>query len=269
MRAIILAAGLGSRLGEYTTERPKGMVQFFGEPLIGHQLNVLRSAGITDIVIVRGYRAEKIDFAGVRYYHNPDYATTNMVATLFSAMPELVGDVIVLYADILYEPRVIEAVIKSKAEIGVVVDTDYQDYWVARVGSITEDSESLAINSAGLIYDIGRSSPDSEHMQARYVGILCFRGDGIHHLKRVYSQQKELHSKRDNRWYNSPSFAKAYMTDLLQCLIDQGKAVSPIKIQRGWLEIDSVTDLTSYQQWRESGKLRDFINIEEILQPVL
>src|SRR3990167_540385 len=124
MKAIILAAGMGTRLGKYTENLPKCMLEYNGKPLIEQQVETLQKAGINDIFIVRGYNADKIQIPNVKYYHNPDYATTNMVETLFCAEKELDSndDVLVCYADILYEPKILQKVMESKAEVGVTVD---------------------------------------------------------------------------------------------------------------------------------------------------
>ena len=66
MKVIILAAGMGTRLGKYTENLPKCMLNFNGKPLIQQQVETLRKAGITDISIVRGYQPEKIDLENVK-----------------------------------------------------------------------------------------------------------------------------------------------------------------------------------------------------------
>ena len=266
MKAIILAAGMGTRLGEYTAHRPKGMVEFMGKPLIELQLNVLRSVGITDIVIVRGYCAEKINYPNVRYYQNNRYAETNMVETLFCAAAEIQGNVIVLDSDIVYEASVVAAVMKSNAHIGVVVDIDYMEYWIARVGSLSSDSESLCFDADKLITEIGEPSPPLEKIDGRYVGILSFSETGVEALKRIYSQESSKYMHLDQPWYHSKSFAKGYMTDMLQCLIDSGEPVQAVAIKKGWLEIDTVEDLKRYEDWHTSGMLSRFIDVRSIIK---
>ncbi len=85
MRAVILAAGCGTRLRPLTDNRPKCMVELAGSSLLERQLMVLRAAGIDQITVVTGFRSDKIDADGCHLVHNPDYDVTNMVATLFSA----------------------------------------------------------------------------------------------------------------------------------------------------------------------------------------
>ncbi|MBU1704796.1 MAG: phosphocholine cytidylyltransferase family protein, partial [Nanoarchaeota archaeon] len=145
MKAIILAAGMGTRLGKYTESLPKGMLEFNGKPLIQWQVDTLRACGINDIVIVKGYVPDKINISRVKYYENKDYASTNMVETLFCAEEEMDDEILVCYADILYEKRIINKILKSKVDIGVTVDKDYWDYWKARLDNPKEDTESLVI----------------------------------------------------------------------------------------------------------------------------
>src|SRR2546429_5169036 len=82
MKAIILAAGQGTRLLPLTEHRPKCMVEIAGKPLLYWQLEVLRNCGVTNIGLVTGYKAQSIDALGVHVFRNADYMSTNMVASL-------------------------------------------------------------------------------------------------------------------------------------------------------------------------------------------
>ena len=92
MKAIILAAGSGTRLKKYTENLPKGMLDFMGKTLIERQIEVYKECGIKDIIIVRGFAADKITYEGVKYYTNKDYANTNMVESLMEAKAEFNDD---------------------------------------------------------------------------------------------------------------------------------------------------------------------------------
>ena len=67
MKAIILAAGQGTRLKKYTENLPKGMLSFGGKTLIERQIEIYRSCGIDKIIIVKGYAADKIQYPDVKY----------------------------------------------------------------------------------------------------------------------------------------------------------------------------------------------------------
>src|SRR5262245_978783 len=107
MKAIIIAAGRGSRCGEFTHDRPKCLLPVGGKTLLDHQLDSLRLCGVTDITIVKGYLAEKIDRPGTTTRLNDEYANNNILCSLFYAEDQLQGDVIVSYSDIFYGPRVV------------------------------------------------------------------------------------------------------------------------------------------------------------------
>ncbi|MEK6901131.1 MAG: phosphocholine cytidylyltransferase family protein [Nanoarchaeota archaeon] len=170
MKAIILAAGMGTRLGKYTENLPKCMLHFAGKPLIQRQVETLQQAGITDISIVKGYKPDKINIPHVKYYYNEDFAITNMVETLFCAEQELDGkeDLLICYADIIYEPQVLQKIITSPIDIGITVDEDYWDYWQARSNKPEQDMESLIINN-GTITELGDTKCTKDQANVRYV----------------------------------------------------------------------------------------------------
>ncbi len=261
MKSIILAAGMGTRLGKYTENLPKCMLHFNGKPLIVQQVETLHKAGITDITIVRGYNADKIQIPGVKYYHNPNYATTNMVETLFCAEKEMDGsdDILVCYADILYEPQILRKVLESRADVGVTVDEDYWEYWQARSDEPEKDMESLIISGEKIV-ELGNTKCTREEAKVRYVGLIKFSRAGIQKLRKVYHQNKQENYLLDQPWLRSKSFKKAYMTCMLQALINAGQEVKPIIIRRGWLEFDMVEDYEKYTQWLKEGSLGRFLN---------
>ncbi len=260
MKAIILAAGMGTRLGKYTQNLPKGMLSFNGKPLIEQQVERLHQAGITDISIIRGYMAEKINIPGVKYYLNPIYDQTNMVETLFCAEQELNDDVLVCYADIVCESRILQQILQSKADVGVTVDEDYWEYWQSRADKPEDDMESLIIED-GKIVELGNTKCTREEAQVRYVGLIKFSKKGVQKLKEVYHANKSTYYGKNEPWLRSKSFKKAYMTCMLQALINSGQRVDPIIIQRGWLEFDTVEDYEKYTQWLKEGSIRRFIQL--------
>ena len=172
MKAIILAAGQGTRLKKYTENLPKGMLEFDGKTIIERQIETYRKCGIMDIIVVRGFAADKITYKGVTYYDNKDYANTNMVESLMTAKLEFDDDVIVSYSDILFEERLLKGMIEAEGDAIVSVDEDWKRYWIKRYGKVDFDTESLSINSDGDITELGLESPDLESIDARYIGLL-------------------------------------------------------------------------------------------------
>ena len=261
MKAIILAAGMGTRLGKYTRNLPKCMLNFKGKTIIQREVDLLRDCGVTDITVVKGYMAEKINIQGVKYYVNDDFASTNMVETLFEAEKEMVGDILVLYSDIIFEKSVLEKAINSKVDIGVTVDMDYWEYWESRLDKPETDIESFVVDNEGKIVELGDTACGLDKAQIRYVGILKFSAQGTEALKNVYHKHRELHFDKDEKWKRSKCFRKAYMTCLLQALINEGYHVDPMRIKHGWMEFDTVEDYERANEWDKNGTLNRFINI--------
>ena len=258
MKALILAGGMGTRLGKYTKNTPKCMVEFLGKPLVQRQIETLREIGIDDIILIRKHLAEKITFEGVRYVDETDYST-HMVAGLFEAESEFNDDLIISYGDLILERRVLEQAMNSKAEVGVVVDKDWKEYWTARNGDWTLDSESMIIGKDNRIISLGEEDSKQEDMHARYVGVIKISRGVLPRIKEIYHQAKKEHW--DSPWKYGRSLAKAYMTDFIQGLIDNNIKVGAIEINRGWLQFDTETDYEQAIQWHENNELGKFINM--------
>lgn len=256
MRAVILAAGRGRRLHAYSERAPKCLAELGGMTLIGRQLANLRGAGITDIVIATGYRGDMLELPGTRRVHNPLWETTNMVETLFRAEAEFGDDVVVSYGDIAYEPRILSALVESTHEVSVVVDRNWRAYWEHRFADPLEDAESLAMNGAGCITDIGNPVSDIGTIEAQYIGLMRFRGAGVEALKAARAHLATV----SRRWMEKRSAANAYMTDVLMEMIQMGCDVHAVPVEGGWLEIDTVEDYETAAAMIADGTITRFFD---------
>ena len=164
-KVILLVAGEGKRLRPYTLDRPKCMVEIEGVSLIDRQLAVLKAEGLADIVMIGGYKADMLKREGIKLKINPRYYETNMVWTLFSAEEELEGDVVVSYGDIVYSREILQALLKSKADIAVAVDKDWESYWRARNEDPLDDAETLKLRGNGTISEIGQKPKSIDEMK--------------------------------------------------------------------------------------------------------
>lgn len=260
MKAIILAAGMGTRLNKYTKDLPKGMLCFNEKTLIEQQIETFQNVGIDDITIVTGYQAEKISYKNVKRYHNPDYASTNMLVSLFCAEKELEGEVIVSYADIIYEKEILKRLKNALGEVVVTVDKEWKKYWYTRYGKIEFDLESLSLNSDNTIKEIGDEVDKCDNIDARYVGLIKFSDKGLSFLKQFYQEGKLNYW--DKVWQKSgKTFQNAYMTDMLQEFIDRNHSIQTLIVQNGWLEFDTNEDYERMRELLDSGKLGSIFTI--------
>ena len=260
MKAIILAAGQGTRIKKYTEGLPKGMLQFKGKTIIERQIETYKKCGINDIVIVKGYACEKINYDNVKYYTNEAYESTNMVESLLCAKSEFTDDIIVSYSDILFEERLLRGMINSDADYGVSVDKEWKSYWLSRYGKVDFDTESLSIDGDGNITELGLENPDIEKISARYIGLLKFSKKG---LENIVSIMEDAHKNyEDKPWQQSGKVVKkAYMTDLLNALIESGEKVRSIPFEHGWVEFDTNEDYEKMNEMANNGKLEELIKL--------
>ncbi len=237
MKAIILAAGKGTRMGKYTENLPKGMLNLNGKTLIERQIETLKSAGIVDIAIVTGYQSDKISYKGIKYFYNKNYNTTNMIESLMSAKEFLKDeDILICYSDIIYTKKVVDLCINSKTDIGIVVDNKWKNLWKLRYGKIDYDLESLTVENDNIL-ELGRNITSSENLDYRYVGIIKLSKNGIKTFIDVYNKQKGKNWKQSGH-----SFKQGYMTDIINEIIIEGTPVNPIIISGNWLEFDTDKD---------------------------
>lgn len=250
-RTVILAAGEGTRLRPLTDHLPKTLVPLGGMPLLTRQMSVLRSSGITDISIVVGYCAEALESCGARLFRNPRYATTNMVASLHSAKPLFDGadDVVVAYGDIVYEPRVLARLLATDAPIAVVVDLGWQRLWELRMDDPLIDAETMKLDAAGHIVELGRKPRSLADIQGQYIGLFKVR--------RAFAPEFFTRYERlpDDALFEGRPRDKMYMTSYLQHHIDHGVPVLAATVTNGWVEVDSVQDLDRYERALAQGDL--------------
>ena len=251
MKTIILAAGEGTRLRPYTLDRPKCLVEIDGQSLLDRQLDVLFSIDMKPIILIGGYRAEMLQRPGTSMLLNPRYAETNMVWTLFCAETELEGDVIVSYGDIVYSRDVLNALLKSAADIAVTIDMDWEAYWRARNEDPLQDAETLKLAPDGRILEIGQKPKSLDEIEGQYMGLMKFSSEGVKILRKVFQE-----AKNSGRLRGKP-VEKAYMTDLLQNIIDLNYRVDAVPVHGGWVEVDTVSDLLSEVTRSRLGDIRE------------
>ena len=258
MKAIILAAGQGTRLKKYTQDLPKGMLMFQGKTIIQRQIELYRKCGVEDIIVVRGFAGDKIPYTGVKYYTNADYADTNMVESLLAAREEFTEDVMISYSDILFSESMLRVMLETSGDFLVAVDRNWKEYWQARYGRVDFDTESLSMYNDGCITSLGLENPPLEPIDARYVGLLKFSLRGLKVIEQVMEKAYAL--GEDRPWQQSGKpVRKAYMTDLLQALIEEKEPVKAVSFHHGWIEFDTTDEYETACGLAENGILDRFV----------
>jgi NDP-sugar pyrophosphorylase family protein len=134
MKAVILAAGMGTRLRPLTDLTPKCLVPVGGKAMLEYQLEGLAEAGLQECVLVVGYRGSQITNrignnhrgVAISYVENPRYQETNNLYSLWLAKDWLDDDIVLIEGDLLFEVDLIRQLIQYPASSVAVVD-QYQD----------------------------------------------------------------------------------------------------------------------------------------------
>ena len=159
MKAIILAARRGSRMGNITDDRPKCLVEVRGKLLLDWQITALREAGIQEIAIVTGYRRELLVGRGLVEFNNSRWAETNMVSSLDCARSWLIeAPCVVSYSDIFYDAVAIRSLMNSSALLAVTYDPNWLLLWEKRFGEPLMDAETFRVGTIGTLIEIGESA---------------------------------------------------------------------------------------------------------------
>lgn len=234
MRAVILAAGRGSRMGNATDIKPKCLTVLAGKPLLEWQYEAVTAAGIDDITVVKGYRPETLESNKYKCALNPGWAETNMVMTMLCA-GRSEKDTIVSYSDIVYSPAHIKALAESAGDIVITADILWHELWKLRFDNPMDDAETFK-SEAGRLLEIGGKTNDINDIQAQYMGLLKFTKKGWERAERLVSSLPEEKAQ------------KLDMTAMLRLLLLEDAEINVIKVEGKWCEVDNQHDLRTYEQ---------------------
>jgi len=156
-RAVILAAGIGSRLAAVTNGRPKCLAPINGEPIRLRNIRHLKDVGITDITVVAGYESAQVRDVlpkGVTLVVNTRYAETNSIVSLACAAPNLRGDVFLMQnVDVLYSAGLLQRLLLHPAANACLVDSDR---------AYSPDEYRISVNHQGKITQYAKGLPDED-----------------------------------------------------------------------------------------------------------
>ena len=235
MKAIILAAGQGTRIRSVHGEHPKCLIEVDNTTILDHQLDALSMAGINDVAIVVGYEKEQIinhvmsrklpHIQQIHFIENPAFAISNNVYSLWLALEWVRGDsFIVLNADVIFDADILDIAVQSKAPISMIVDP------------LWRDETMKVIIHRDRVMQMSKKIP-REQFSGTYIGITVF-SKAIQ--ARFFDKMNALISAgRVNEFFNVA----------VQELVDEDVHVGYTSTDgRAWAEIDDPTDLNFAQQ---------------------
>jgi L-glutamine-phosphate cytidylyltransferase len=251
-RAVIVAAGMGRRLLPYTDEMPKCLVPVRGRPMLSRALDAFRAHGLDEFVIVRGYKADVLERRRlelgppneVRFVENREYQTNNILQSLFHAADALDGPFLFTYADIVFARDVVTRLMEAEGDFCLVVDRRFRDIYEGRTDHPLPEAEVCSVGTDGFVAKVGKRALPPEEAAGEFIGLAKISAAGAARFTAAWRELEASYAGRDDEpFQRAPQWRNAYLTDLLQHLIDGGERMMPVYIDGMWREIDTVQDL--------------------------
>jgi len=241
MKVIIIGAGSATRLGNHAKELPKGLLDINGKSILERQITLFRKFGLNNITIITGPHEEKFNFENVTYIKDEQFDEHDVLGSFMAARAILTDDVIISYSDILFDESILEKMLDFNGDIGIVIDLQWEKAYVGRTEHPKEEADKVLIEKNEIL-KIKKNivSYNKEQVLGEFVGLMKLSKTGCTTFVEKYNQLEKTH---DGQFQEAPSFKKAYLTDMLQELIDNDINIKPIIIDGKWCEIDTPQDL--------------------------
>ena len=241
MKAIVIAAGEGSRMGKLTKNIPKPLVLVNGKSIIERQLSILKQNGILDIIIITGPHHEKFNFKNVVYVNDLDYKKHDTLASLMIARDYMNDGIIITYADQIFDEKIMESINNFLGDIGIAVDLDWEKNYVDRDQHPKSEAENILINGNEIL-EIRKNISECKKNEkiGECLGLMKLSRKGSKIFLDKYS---ELEISHQGKFHNASLLEKALISDMIQELIDSEINVEPIYVSGKWCEIDTPQDL--------------------------
>ena len=221
MRALILAAGTGSRMRPLTDNTHKCCLPVAGKPLLTGQMDVLSSCGITDIAVVTGYRRQDVMKLGddrAAYFFNPFFQSTNSIVSLWLARGFFSDDMLILNCDVIFDATLVQQFVASRRQIAIAV-----------CGVWTDDRGYKAeINASG---DVLRMGMNLDRPGAEYAGIILLRKTVLPEAVKVMEE-----------FFDQDQFG-AWYEDAVSAMLESGIRGSAVHVSpEKWYELDTTAE---------------------------
>lgn len=236
MRAILISAGKGSRLYPLTKNTPKSLLEVGeGLTLLEAQLHSLQEAGIKDIVIIVGYRAEQIEAKLHEYQKdfkittvfNPFYDVSNNLVSVWMARHYMKNDFITINGDDMFTSKIIKNLLESKHNITMVMDEK----------EVYDEDDMKIIHQDGLVLQVSKKI-DPAKANGESVGIIKFSGHG----PQIYVNMLE-------EMVRHPENMNVFYLQAIQEIINKGYPVHySLCSSADWGELDFHPDLVLIRQ---------------------
>lgn len=225
MKAILLAAGRGTRIARHVEMVPKSTLPINGIPLIRRSVELLQSHGI-ECVVCTGYKEQQVQDAlvglkNITYYYNPFFEITNSIASLWFAREELKEELLVMNADVFFSEEILELVINDERDPVMAID----------YSRVKEGDYFFYTGADGSIEKYGKELP-LEQRTCEYVGMAKIGKDFLAQF--VQRMDEMIRTQKYNAWWENVLYSFTDENEQNIYTVDVGG--------RFWAEIDFLDD---------------------------
>ncbi len=247
MKVVIIAAGDSKRLGNYTKNIPKAMLKIGKKRILDFQLEFFRDKKINDIIIITGKHHKRFDFKDVSYIKDENSEKHDVLGSLMCARKVMDDEIITTYSDIIIDESILQSVIESKQDIAIGIDLDWEKKYIGRTEHPKEQADNVLLENEKIV-EIKKNITIQKNNQimGEFIGMMKLSREGCKKFVEVYEELEKTHN---GIFHDAPTFHKAYLTDMLQELIDRGINVEPIFVKGKWMEIDTPQDLDKAKEF--------------------
>ena len=158
-----------------------------------------------------------------------------------AAKEKMEGDIITTYSDILFGGEILNQILNSKADIGIATDLKWGGKYENRTEHPKSQADNVIIQNNEIVKIKKNISEISENQKnGEFIGIMKFSKKGVKKFVEVFNQ---LEKDKPSPFHDAVIFEKAYLTDMIQELINQKISIQPIIVEGEWYEIDTLQDL--------------------------
>jgi phosphoenolpyruvate phosphomutase len=241
MKIIILAAGSSTRLSKEILDMPKGLLKINDKSIIEIQLDLFKKNQLFDITIIVGPNKEKFKFKNINYVLDDDFQNHDVLGSLMASKSIINDDTLTTYSDIIFDENILRSMLDFKGDIGIAVDLYWEKNYVNRIQHPKSQADNVLLQN-NKILKIRKNIKEYKSTQnlGEFIGLVKLSKNGA---KIFVEKFNHLIKSHKGKFHNAPSLKKAYLTDMIQELIDSGFLVEPIIINGKWCEIDTPEDL--------------------------
>ena len=231
VKAVLLSAGQGSRLLPLTKDKPKCLLEVGGKTLLDWQIEALRGAGVSEVVVIAGFRHDLVDshIAGLQFpgmilrsLFNPFFRAADNLATCWLSGHEFSGECLLINGDTLFSADLCRSLLRAK-EQAITVTVDHKDYY-------DDDDMKVSLDGSRLV-DVGKTI-DAHTVGGEAIGMIRFMGQGGEMFRRAVDHQIRTENGL-KKWYLSA----------VQELARQGQTYAHSIDGMIWGEVDDHKDL--------------------------